>query len=238
MLLFRDIPLGGGDEAVCRRCAAAGSPVPGAQTADPTARIDAALSATPGAGVFFTQVGAADHPGLPGLVEHAARAGAPRVAVSASGRSLSDPAVAARLVDSGVRIVEVTFLGSCAQVHDALTGVPGDFDAATAAVANVRSTADARGLEVAVRGRVRVCHHNLQDMPATVMRLAEMEVANIILACDPTMDTRRSADWIAAACDTGTVNRVWVAVSGMDEAALGDKELHAVDPVTLLEESA
>jgi MoaA/NifB/PqqE/SkfB family radical SAM enzyme len=189
-------------------------------------------------GVFFTQVGPADHPELPRLAEHAARAGAPRIAVRTSGRSLADPAAAARLLDNGVRIVEVTFLGSSAQMHDALTGAPGAFDAATTTVANVREAADARGVKVALRGRVRVCRHNLQDLPATVMRLAEMEVASIILACDPSLDARRSADWIAAACDTGTVNRVWVAVSGMDEGALGDKALHEVDPVTLVEERA
>jgi hypothetical protein len=66
------------------------------------------------------------------------------------------------------------------------------------------------------------------------MRLAELGVSSMVLACDPALDPRRSADWVAAACDTGTVNRVWVAVTGIPEPALGDKALHSVDVVTLV----
>lgn len=234
MLVFCDIPLGGGDEVSCRRCALS-VPRPPAGTTEPTARIDSALDATPGAGVFFSDVGPLDHSDLLHFVRHAARAGASRIAVRTSGRSVDDPAAAADLLQSGVRIVEVTFLGSGPQTHDALAGTPGAFDATATGVGNLLAAAEELGIRVAVRGRMRVCSHNLQDLPTAVMRLAEMGMSSLLLVCDSALDPRRSADWVAAACDTGTVNRVWVAVSGMDGAALGDKTLHTVDVITLTE---
>lgn len=195
--------------------------------------IDAVLGAAPRAGVFFSDVGPLDHPDLPCLVDYAARAGASRIALRTSGRSLTDSAAAVSLLRGGVRIVEVTFLGSCAEAHDPLAGTPGAFKAAAMGVGNLLDAAETLGVRVAVRGRVRVCRHNLQDLPATVMRLAEMGVSSILLACDSALDSRRSGDWVAAGCDTGTVNRVWVAVSGMDRDALGDKALHAFDAITI-----
>jgi hypothetical protein len=237
MLAFCDIPLGGGEEAACVRCAGS-RPQSSEETIEPAARIDSALDAAPGAGVFFSDVGRLDHPDLARLAAHAARVGASRIAVRTSGRSLADPGAAAGLLESGVRIVEVVFLGSSEQAHDALTGERGAFDAATAGVGNLRSAADALDVKVAVRGRVRVCRHNVQDLPATVMYLAELGVSSIVLACDSALEARRSIDWIAAACDTGTVNRVWVAVSGMDEEMLGEKALHAVDAITFTGASA
>jgi MoaA/NifB/PqqE/SkfB family radical SAM enzyme len=231
MLAFRDIPLGRGEESACLRCAGS-RPRSSGESIEPEARIDSALDDAPGVGVFFSDVGPLDHPDLSRLAAHAARAGASRIAVRTSGRSLADPGAAARLLESGVRIVEVVFLGSSGRAHDALTGVQGSFQAAAAGVGNLRSAADALRVKVAVRGRVPVCRHNVQDLPATVMHLAESGVSSIVLACDPALDVRRSIDWIAAACDTGTVNRVWVAVSGMDEEVLGDKALHAVDAIS------
>jgi hypothetical protein len=237
MLAFCDIPLGRGEEAACLRCAGS-RPRSSGETIEPEARIDSALDDAPGVGVFFSDVGGLDHPDLPHLAANAARAGASRIAVRTSGRSLADPGAAASLLESGVRIVEVVFLGSSEQTHDALTGVQGAFEAAAAGVGNLRSAADALGEKVAVRGRVPVCRHNVQDLPATVMCLAGLGVSSIVLACDSALEARRSIDWIAAACDTGTVNRVWVAVSGMDEGVLGEKALHAVDVIRFTGASA
>lgn len=234
MLVFCDIPFGSGEEVSCRRCSS-GDSRPHATIAELTGRIDSALGATPDAGVLLSGVDVLGHIELSDLVRNAARAGASRIAVRSSGGVFAEPAAAQELVRSGVRVVEVTFLGSNAQAHDALAATPGAFDTAAAAVAHVRAAADALDVRVAIRGRVRVCRHNLADLPATVMRLAEMGVASISLACDPTLDPRRAVDWVLAACDTGTVNRVWVAVSGMDEGALGDRSLHATDPMTICE---
>lgn len=234
MLVFCDIPVGDAGEVCCCRCRGGDAP-PHTSIAELSEQIDSALRTVPDAGVLLSGVDSLDHGELGDLVKHAARAGASRIALRTSGRALADAATARQLVRSGVRVVEVTFLGSNAQAHDALATTPGAFDTAAAGIAHVRAAADALGIRVAVRGRVRVCRHNLQDLPATVMRLAEMGVASISLACDPTLDHRRSVDWVLAACDTGTVNRVWVSVSGVGDGVLGDRSLHATDPITICE---
>jgi MoaA/NifB/PqqE/SkfB family radical SAM enzyme len=235
MLAFHEVPLGGGDDVRCRRCPVAAAPSPPEVDAA-VQRIDDVLAGEAAqAGVFFTGIGSVDQQDLLRLVEHAARSGVQRIGVRISGRPLSAPMAAEDLLRRGARIVEVTFLGSCADTHDRLAGSPGGLDAAFAAVRNVLDAGERLGVRVAVRGRVPVCRHNLQDLPATVMSLAQSGVSSILLACDETLDPRRSADWVAAACDTGTVNRVWVAVSGLGEDELGDKALHAVDAIAMNE---
>ena len=234
MLAFRQVPMAAGAEATCRRCAG-----PDAHAAVDAVGIDSrlqdALPVEADTGVFFTDTGSLGLDGLVRLAGEAARSGASRIALRTSGRPLRDIQAAEALVRSGVRVLEVLFLGPGPEQHDALAGVPGGFDAAADSVVLVNEAAAALGVRVALRGRIPVCRHNLHDAPATVMRLAELGVSSMVLACDPALDVRRSADWVAAACDTGTVNRIWVAVCGMSGPALGDKALHAVDVLTFVE---
>lgn len=237
MIAYREIQLGGGDEVACLRCSSTQAAVPVAVD-ELRQRIEEVRAEDPRAGVFFTDTGPGDHPELRGLVEHAVRAGASRIGVRTSGRSLADPGAASDLLASGVRVVEVTLLGSRAETHDALAGLPGSFEATTTGVANLLGAAESLGVSVAVRGRVHVCRHTLIDLPATVVHLAELRVSSVVLAHDPELDPRRSVEWVGAACDTGTVNRVWVSVSGMPSEALGEKALHAVDPLSLTGTSA
>jgi hypothetical protein len=236
MLAFRQVSMAAGAEATCQRCAA---PVAHAATdaAGMDSRLQDALRVETD-GLFFTETGSLDLDGLVRLVGEAARSGVSRIALRTSGRPLADVNAAQALVKSGVRVLEVVFLGPGPEQHDSLAGVPGGFDAAADSVALLTEAAAALGVRVALRGRIPVCRHNLHDAPATVMRLAELGVSSMVLACDPALDVRRSAEWVAAACDTGTVNRVWVAVSGMPEPALGDKALHAVDVVTFVGEAS
>lgn len=234
MLSFYDIPIGRGEEAACRRCA--GAPTPGHVDASAlTRRIDDVIAARPGAGLLLSDTGSGEHADLYGLVAHAVRAGVTRVGVRVPGRTLADSPAAAGLLKSGARVFEVPFLGSSPESHDLLTGVPGDLEATSAGVRNIREAAEALGMRVAVRARIQVCRHNLQDLPATVMHCAQTGVSSVVLVCPKELDPRRSAEWLAAACDTGTVNRIWVTVTGMVAGALGDKALHTVDPLTILE---
>lgn len=231
MIGFVDIALGGQGEPVCRRC---GAGQPGA--AEPavaalTEHVDRARVAYPGAGILFSEVDADALHELERLVEHAVVSGVIRVGVRMRGHRRVGPELVERLLRKGVRVVETVVLGSCAEAHDALAGTPGSFDAAVSLITSVREAADVLGVRAAVRGRVRVCRHTMHDLPATVVRLAELRVSSIVLECHPSLDPRRSADWIGAACDTGTVNRVWVAVSGMPAEALADKALHAHDVI-------
>ena len=235
MILFREIPLGAGEETSCRRCAGAGD-----QASVETVQVGEALAAALESGsenLFFTGLGAMDHESLLQLVSRAADAGVSRIGVRLSASQVVQSREASALLSAGMRVAEVTFLSAEAGRHDSFTGTPGSFEASAGAVARLREAAGVLGVRLAVRGRVPICSHNLHDAPATVMRLAEMGVSSMVLACDPSLDVRRSAEWVAAACDTGTVNRVWVAVTGMPEGALGDKALHAVDVVRLREVS-
>lgn len=233
MLAFREVPMAAGTEAVCRRCAVAGGHAL-SDAAETVSRLHEHASVQADVGLFFTDTGSLDLDELVRLASEAARSGASRIALRTSGQPLRDNQAAEALLESGVRVLEMVFLGPGPEQHDALAGIPGSFDAAAGAIALVTEAAAALGVRVALRGRIPVCSHNLQDAPATVMRLAELGVSSMVLACDPALDPRRSADWVAAACDTGTVNRVWVAVTGIPEPDLGDKALHAVDVVTLV----
>ncbi len=235
MLRFHEVRLGAGEEAACRRCASASEIEPVEPAAGSSAVLDIELTAANSAGALLTGTGSLD-PGS--LVEYAARLaalGVGRIGVRISGGNSTDSTPMRLLLESGVRVIEVVFLGSGPELHDALVGTPGGFDRAVGAIHACSEAAGELGVKVAVRGRIRLCAHNLHDAPAAVMRLAEMGVTSIVLECDPRLDVRRSAEWVAAACDTGTVNRVWVAVTGMPDGALGDKALHALDVISLTE---
>lgn len=237
VLVFGDIPVGEGRVATCVRC---GRP-PEAEYAEHgsiAARIDDSVRRTSLAGVFFTGPEPLRHPDFEELVARAVRAGAPRVGVRTGGSGLANADAVARLLRAGVSVVEVGFLGSCRDTHDALAGVPGAHDVASGAVTQVHAVAESLGVPVAVRGRMQVCRHSLTDLPAAVMRLAELRVSSIVLAHEPTFDPRRSVEWVGAACDTGTVNRVWVSVEGVAGEMLGDKALHAQDVIELWEETS
>ncbi len=100
-------------------------------------------------------------------------------------------------------------------------------------VRTVLEVAEGSDARIAVRGLLGVCRHTAQDLPASVMRLAELRVTSVALHCVGGADMPRLAEWVGAACDTGTVNRVWVSVTGLAPELLGDKALHATDVMTL-----
>lgn len=238
MLRFHEVRLGAGEEATCRRCASASTIGSAEPPAGLTAALDTELQTANVAGALLTGTGSLD-PGS--LAEHASRLaalGVGRIGVRISGGNLTDSTSMRLLLESGVRVIEVVFLGSGPDYHDALVGTPGGFDGAVGAIRSCSEAARELGVKIALRGRIRLCAHNLHDAPAAVMRLAELGVTSIVLECDPRLDVRRSAEWVAAACDTGTVNRVWVAVTGMPDGALGDKALHALDVISLTEGAA
>lgn len=225
MLRFREIALGPAGQVACRRCAAVApaSPV----EADWRARLGHVLSGRADEGVLITGTGDVSAEALAGAVSSCVNEGVSRIAVR-----LSDPAAVTAVLESGARIVEVALLGPAAEVHDGLADAPGSFARAHETVRAVRDWADAFEARVAVRAHVPACPHNLRELPAIVTACAEARIDTVVLACEPTLDPRRSAEWLAAACDTGTVNRVWVSVRGVPAEVLGDKALHALDVIT------
>ncbi len=234
MLRFRDIVLGTGPRpGECRLCTPAPeSPVP---VFRPAEEILADLAAHPGeigapVGVRLTGADPLAHPDPPSLVAAAVRTGAQRVALDTPGEGLARPGAADALLAAGARVFEVALLGSTEATHDRLAARSGSFDALAEGLAAVASAAEGREARVFVRARVTVCPHTVADLPATVMRCAELGASQVVLVAREGVDPRRALEWIGAACDTGTVNRLWVSVSGVPAEALGERGLHAVDP--------
>ncbi|HET6497834.1 MAG TPA: hypothetical protein VFH17_02100 [Coriobacteriia bacterium] len=224
MLRFREITLGPAGDVACRRCAA----VPVAFVEDDWfARLDTMLSGRTDEGVLITGTGAVSAERLAEAVRRCVDRGVSRVAVR-----VREPGVAVAALESGARTVEVALLGPAEALHDGLAGEQGSFVRARETVRSTREWADASSARVSVRAIVPVCPHNLREAPATVTSCAEAGVDVVVLACVPTLDPRRSAEWVGAACDTGTVNRVWVSVRGLSAESLGAKALHAIDALS------
>lgn len=222
MLRFREIALNPDVQVACRRCPDVSEAL--FAEADWAARLDQVLAGHAGQGMLLIGTVAVSPETLAEAVCRCVSGGVSRVAVR-----ISDPGAVTPVLESGARIVEVVLLGPAAAIHDGLTGVQGSFARVHETLRLTREWADASGDRVAVRALVPVCPHSLRELPATVMHCAETRVDAVTLACEPTLDPRRSAEWVGAACDTGTVNRVWVSVRGLPIEALGDKALHAID---------
>lgn len=231
MLAFHEVSLGGSGEIACTRCAVRAHEEP--RTSDAMESPDRALADIGTAGVLFTHTGDVERDALISWVRRAVTSGASRIGIRTSGRLLRNEQDAIGLVDAGVRLAEVTFMGPEASQHDVFVGAAGSFDAAVGAVRAFSEAAETLGVRLAVRSRIPVCAHNLQIVPETVMACAQMGVSSMLLVCDPSLDPRRSVEWVSAACDTGTVNRVWVAVTGMPADSLGALALHMQDVMTL-----
>jgi uncharacterized Fe-S cluster-containing radical SAM superfamily protein len=76
-------------------------------------------------------------PDLPEIVAYARSLGFRRVAVTTNGRRLAYRDYARSLLDAGLTGASVSLHGATAEVHDAITGVPGSFAQATAGLARL-----------------------------------------------------------------------------------------------------
>ena len=77
------------------------------------------------------------HPGLPGIVSKAAKAGVKDIALFTNAVLLDDPAYVRRLVAAGVRTFHVNFPSHQEGLSDFLTGSPGSFRRRLAGLRNV-----------------------------------------------------------------------------------------------------
>ena len=234
MIVFRDISLDRGQTVLCGRCTPDSPPAPEYRS---VADIESCLALAPGdpsgEGVLFSGADPLGYPGFERLLGTLASAGTRRIGVRTSGQHLADPQRVIALVEAGVRLFEVPFPDPSGHPHDPLTGAQAPFAAAVHGVRTVLEVAEGSDARIAVRGLLGVCRHTAQDLPASVMRLAELRVTSVALHCVGGADMPRLAEWVGAACDTGTVNRVWVSVTGLAPELLGDKALHATDVMTL-----
>lgn len=229
MLRFAEVAVGDGEGTACVRCAeaAASSLAPAAAV---VSAIGAACEAWPGPGAPNVSLGGPEpfsHPELPALVASAVAAGAARIRLVSDARALAAGENAAGCQVAGVRHLRVVCLGD-ASVHDVLAGGPGRHEAAVAGMRAWRAAAQAAGHRTHLSVLVPVCPHNVRDLHLTVGAVAPEGVREVVLRLAPALDVAEAGPFIAAACDTGTVNRVWVSVEGVSPDALAERRLHAL----------
>lgn len=227
MLRFAEVSMGEGGVVACSRCAA---PAPAAyrSSADVIADVEAAVSAWDGPGRANLSLAGADpfnHPDLPEIVAAAVGAGVSRLRVETAGAALGVGDNAPGAQSAGVRHACVTLLGN-EGVHDVLAGAPGLFGAACAGMRAWTLAAQGSGSATFLSGAMPVCDHNAAEAPAVVAAFAGLGAREVTLRASAGLDVQRAGSWLAAACDTGTVNRVWVRVTGVPAEALPGHVIH------------
>ncbi len=149
------------------------------------------------------------HPELPVLVAGCVEAGVERIALETDGAALSVSANAMGVLRAGVRHLRVRLLDADPEGGDRLGGRPGRTRDALAGVAAYLAAAEDAGLAGIVTAVLPVCRHNLDTLPATVSALAAHGFHAARLVADDGVPASAGAI-LAAACDTGMVNRLWV----------------------------
>lgn len=214
MLDFTAIAIGSGAPAGCTRCSV---PVPAGYFAadDLAASIAAAAvasaAAVPGPNLALTGPEPFGHPELPALVAACVRVGAERIALETDGGALATGGNAAGVIHAGVRHLWVRVLAGEPATSDELSGRRGLAAAARTGVAAYLAAADDAGVTVAVTCSVPVCMHTLPSLPRTAALLAGWGVHALRLHAAGALPAH-AGDLLAAACDTGMVNGLWVEV--------------------------
>ncbi|MDO8847727.1 MAG: hypothetical protein Q7W51_05000 [Coriobacteriia bacterium] len=211
MLQFAHIALGTGGGLTCTRCA----PTPDAgylPAAEVIARIQAVADGWtdgPGPNIVLGGPEPFAHPELPALVAVCVEAGVQRIMLETDGGALSVPANAGGVIRAGVRHLRVRLLDADEVRGDELSGLAGRTRDALAGVDTYRTAAEEVGARVLVTALVPVCEHNLESLPATVLALASHGFDGLRLVPGGELPASAIAV-IAAACDTGMVNQLWV----------------------------
>ncbi|MHB8761162.1 MAG: hypothetical protein ACYC6J_02040 [Coriobacteriia bacterium] len=211
MLEFARIAVGDGAPLGCISCEqpSVASYPPASELGRAIAEAVSGFSRIPGPNVCLTGPEPFEHPELPALVAACVQAGAQRVALETDGAALCVPANASGILSAGVRHLHVRLLAAEEALGDRLGGRQGRTRDASAGVTAFLSAAAAADLTVAVTAVVPVCRHNLASLPDTVSRCAELKMHAIRLLQGAELPSSAPAV-LAAACDTGMVNGVWV----------------------------
>lgn len=228
MLEFAHIALGTGDGLACTRCTPAQEAgyVPAAELESRVRKVAEGWIGGPGPNVTLGGPEPFAHPELPAIVAAAVAAGIERVCLETDGGALSVPANAVGVLRAGVRHLNVRLLAGDAVLADELSGLRGRTGDGLAGIDAFLEAADADGVRVAVTALVPVCQHNIASLPATVAVLARHGLHAVRLV--PGGSLPPGADSVlAAACDTGMVNQLWVEV----DPALPLPSTHALHAV-------
>jgi hypothetical protein len=185
----------------------------------------------PGPGVILIGAEPFGHRELPGIVTGAVGAGVVRLALETDGIALAMGENAAGVLHAGVRHARL-------RLHDGAVGADeiGGQGAASAAVrAGVeafRTAAASSGIPVAVTAVIELCPHSASSLPTAVAFASELGACAVTL--EATIAVRPYSAvlaWTLAACDTGTVNGVWVEVQGIPPCLMGEHAMHCVSLV-------
>lgn len=211
MLEFAHIAVGTGVGLACTRCV---PPVEAdyLSAALVIASIQAVAegwSGGPGPNVILGGPEPFAHPELPAIVAAAVAAGVERICLETDGGALSVPANATGVLRAGVRHLRVRLLAGEAVLADELSGLRGRTGDALTGIDAFLAAADAEAVRVTVTAVVTVCQHNLSSLPATVATLARHGLHAVRLLSTGSLPDDAEAV-LAAACDTGMVNQLWV----------------------------
>lgn len=229
MLTFAEVVLGHAGDTPCRRCAgtAAVSLRDASDVIEDVARVAAACAGSAGPNLALGGAEPFSHPDLETILHAAVAAGVRRIRLDTAAAGLDSDATARRVLQSGVRHLQVDLLGSNAASHDSRVGRQGAFAAALEGLARFARAAKALGVPVQASVRVPVCRHNLTDLPAIVTTATEAGISYVRLVLnDPTLDLWCAAPWLEAACDSGIVYTTWVEVEGLPFGPARGWELH------------
>ncbi|MBE0475958.1 MAG: hypothetical protein IBX62_02540 [Coriobacteriia bacterium] len=225
MLAYAEVPIGG-RPAACARCRPCPEEAPFIPAEEVASAIRRDVQAR-GGSVALVGGDAFEHPAWRDLVSGALVAGARRLRTDA-GPALAVYAEEALCV--GVRHVRVRLLAPPSR-HDELLRAAGAGEATLAGVRAFLDAAERAGVSAVVTAILPVCRHNLHDLPATVTALAETGAASAEAVLDTaSVPPGPAAPWLAAAADSGTVNRMWLRLAGVTEGALPGYEMHFEPP--------
>lgn len=213
MLEFQLIEVGSGGRASCARCGAS----PEAATYLPTEEvIDCIRRAVleyrpPGPNIRFGGADAFGHPELPVLVSAAVQEGVVRIGLETDGSALAAGDNAAGALHAGVRHIHVSHV---------------DAAGALAGIAAWTQAVRAAGVDAVATATVPVCVHNVAELAKAVAAMAEAGVAGITVDARSVSVSAEVTAYVVAACDTGTVNSVWVEVLGPSDMLPESHSLH------------
>jgi len=215
VIRFGSTDVGDGVPLGCARCAMPNTPSYHS-VADVTralAELSGGWSGAPGPNVVLGGPEPFAHPHLPALVTAAVGAGFERIALETDGAALSVTDNAEGVLRAGVRHIRLRVVTTDERRAAELLPRPAVVSAARRGVTAYRAAAERAAVRAIVTAVVPVCTHTVDSIPSTVADLASWGVDAVRLETAGALPSE-AAGLIAAACDTGMVNRLWVETDG------------------------
>lgn len=215
MLRFEAVPVGSGSGVSCAWCSPP-APVRYDSTAvvlERVAQVAGGWSTRPGPNVVLSGPEPFNHPELPALVVGCIERGVERLGIETDGGALSVGGNAAGAIRAGVRHLRVRALGFRDGRADASSERRALARSAREGIGAALEAADSLGVTIVVTVLLPVCQHTIDVLPAAVAESAGAGAHAVRIVPGGSLPPSAST-LLAAACDTGMVNRLWVEVDG------------------------